>query len=132
MPPHLTTQPVLSFQAFTADLHRLAPWLVDVGVTTVAMESTGVYWVPVFEILKDRGITVILANARDAKAVSGRKTDVNDAQWLQRLTCLRVTACKLSTWSRHLRTANLPSASRTASRLCGCAYAAHAESTNVS
>lgn len=85
VPPNLTTQPVQSFQAFTADLHRLADWLVEVGVTTVAMESTGVYWVPVFEILEDRGITVILANARDAKAVPGRKTDVNDAQWLQRL-----------------------------------------------
>lgn len=85
VPPHLTTQPVQSFQAFTADLHRLADWLVDVGITTVAMESTGVYWVPVFEILEDRGIDVILANARDAKVVPGRKTDVNDAQWLQRL-----------------------------------------------
>lgn len=85
VPPHLTTQPVQSFQAFTADLHRLADWLVEVGVTTVAMESTGVYWVPVFEILEGRGIDVILANARDAKAVPGRKTDVNDAQWLQRL-----------------------------------------------
>lgn len=85
VPPHLTTQPVQSFQAFTADLHRLADWLVEVGVTTVAMESTGVYWVPVFEILEGRGIDVILANARDAKALPGRKTDVNDAQWLQRL-----------------------------------------------
>ena len=85
VPPHLTMQPVQSFQAFTADLHRLADWLVEVGVTTVAMESTGVYWVPVFEIREDRGIDVILANAREAKAVPGRKSDVNDAQWLQRL-----------------------------------------------
>lgn len=85
VPPHLARQPVQSFQAFTADLQRLADWLVEVGVTTVAMESTGVYWVPVYEILEERGIDVILANARDAKAVPGRKTDVNDAQWLQKL-----------------------------------------------
>ena len=85
VPPDISDEPVQSFQAFTADLERMADWLVRVGVTTVAMESTGVYWVPVFEILEDRGIDVILANARDAKAVPGRKTDVNDAQWLQRL-----------------------------------------------
>jgi transposase len=85
VPPDACDEPVQSFQAFTADLERMADWLVRVGVTTVAMESTGVYWVPVFEILEDRGIEVILANARDAKAVPGRKTDVNDAQWLQRL-----------------------------------------------
>lgn len=83
--PDLSDEPVQSFQAFTSDLERMADWLVRAGVSTVAMESTGVYWVPVFEILEDRGIEVILANARDAKAVPGRKTDVNDAQWLQRL-----------------------------------------------
>lgn len=85
VPTHVTDEPVQSFQAFTADLERMADWLVRMGVTTAAMESTGVYWVPVFEILEDRGIEVILANARDAKAVPGRKTDVNDAQWIQRL-----------------------------------------------
>jgi transposase len=85
VPTHVADEPVQSFQAFTADLERMADWLVRVGVTTAAMESTGVYWVPVFEILEDRGIEVILANARDAKAVPGRKTDVNDAQWIQRL-----------------------------------------------
>ena len=63
----------------------MADWLVRTGVKTVAMESTGVYWVPVFEILEERGIEVILANAREARAVPGRKSDVNDAQWLQRL-----------------------------------------------
>ncbi len=81
----ISDEPVQTFQAFTGDLQRLTDWLVRVGVTTVVMESTGVYWAPVFEILEDRGIEVILANARDAKAGPGRKTDVNDAQWLQRL-----------------------------------------------
>jgi len=83
--PALSSDPVQTFQAFTADLQRMADWLVAVGIKTVVMESTGVYWVPVFEILESRGIDVILANAREAKAVPGRKSDVNDAQWLQRL-----------------------------------------------
>jgi len=83
--PGLASQPVQTFQAFTGDLKRMATWLVETGVTTVAMESTGVYWIPVFEILEEHGLEVILANARDAKGVPGRKSDVNDAQWLQRL-----------------------------------------------
>lgn len=81
----LSDEPVQTFQAFTADLQRMADWLVATGVKTVAMESTGVYWVPVFEVLEARGLDVILANAREARAVPGRKSDVNDAQWLQRL-----------------------------------------------
>jgi transposase len=83
--PTLTKEPVQTFQAFTSDLQRMADWLEAVGIKTVAMESTGVYWVSVFEVLESRGIDVILANAREAKAVPGRKSDVNDAQWLQRL-----------------------------------------------
>jgi transposase len=79
------TEPVQTFQAFTSDLQRMADWLVATGIKTVAMESTGVYWVPVYEVLEGRGIEVILANAREARAVPGRKSDVNDAQWLQRL-----------------------------------------------
>lgn len=85
VPPELSDEPVQTFQSFTADIERMADWLISVGVTTVAMESTGVYWIPVYEILEDRGLAVILVNARDCKAVPGRKSDVNDAQWLQRL-----------------------------------------------
>src|SRR5438105_3165030 len=85
VPPELSNEPVQTFQSFTADIERMADWLVSLGITTVAMESTGVYWIPVYEILEDRGLTVILANARDCKSVPGRKSDVNDAQWLQRL-----------------------------------------------
>jgi transposase len=85
VPPELSDEPVRTFQAFTADIERMADWLVSIGIKTVAMESTGVYWVPVYEILEDRGLAVILANARECKAVPGRKSDVNDAQWLQRL-----------------------------------------------
>jgi transposase len=83
--PDRDPEPVRSFGTFTADLHRLADWLVQGGVTTVAMESTGVYWIPAYEILEQRGLEVVLVNARDAKHVPGRKTDVSDAQWLQRL-----------------------------------------------
>lgn len=85
VPPELSDEPVQTFQSFTGDIERMADWLVSVGVTTVAMESTGVYWVPVYEVLEGRGLTVVLANARDCKTVPGRKSDVNDAQWLQRL-----------------------------------------------
>ena len=81
----LSDEPVQTFQAFTGDLERMADWLVAVGIETAAMESTGVYWVPVYEILQSRGINVIVANARESRSVPGRKTDVNDAQWLQRL-----------------------------------------------
>ena len=78
-------QPVRSFGTFTGDLQRLADWFASCGVQTLAMESTGVYWIPVFEILDQRGFKVVLVNARDAKHVPGRKTDISDAQWLQRL-----------------------------------------------
>lgn len=85
VPPDLCDEPIQTFQSFTADLERLADWLVSLGIKTVAMESTGVYWIPVYEILEDRGIEVVVANARESRMVPGRKSDVNDAQWLQRL-----------------------------------------------
>jgi transposase len=81
----LDEEPVRTFKSFTGDLHSLADWLGSVGITTIAMESTGVYWVPVFEILEARGFEVLLVNARDVKNVPGRKTDMKDAQWLQQL-----------------------------------------------
>lgn len=85
VPDDADDEPVRTFKSFTGDLHRLADWLATVGITTIAMESTSVYWIPVFEILESRGFEVILVNARDAKNVPGRKTDVNDAQWLRQL-----------------------------------------------
>lgn len=78
-------RPVRTFRSFSGDLYALADWLRAVGITTVAMESTSVYWIPVFEILEARGFEVLLVNARTVKHVPGRKTDVNDAQWLQQL-----------------------------------------------
>jgi transposase len=78
---------VRSFATFTADLHGLADWLAACHIDTVAMESTGVYWIPLYEILEARGFRVYLVNARHLKNVSGRKTDVLDCQWIQQLHC---------------------------------------------
>jgi len=78
-------QPVRNFGTLTADLHALADWLVACGIETVAMEATGVYWVPIFQILEARGLEVCLVNARHVKNVPGRKSDVQDCQWLQYL-----------------------------------------------
>lgn len=75
-------KPIRSFTSFTDDLHRLADWLSGCGVKTVAMESTGVYWIPLYEILESKGFEVYLVNAREVKNVPGRKTDVQDCQWL--------------------------------------------------
>lgn len=83
VPPGRDAEPVRSFPTFTQDLYALADWLQQCGVTTVAMESTGVYWIPLFQILEDRGLEVCLVNARHVKNVPGRRTDVSDCQWLQ-------------------------------------------------
>ena len=78
-------EPVREFASFTADLNALADWLEQCGIKTVAMESTGVYWIPLYELLQRRGFEVLLVNARHVKNVSGRKSDVLDCQWLQQL-----------------------------------------------
>jgi transposase len=85
VPPDRDDQPVREFPSFTVDLNAIADWLQACGVDTVAMESTGVYWIPLFELLESRGFTVFLVNARHVKNVSGRKSDVLDCQWLQQL-----------------------------------------------
>ena len=85
VPADRDDQPVREFKSFTVDVHKLADWLDACGVDTVAMESTGVYWIPVYEILERRGFTVLLVNARHVKNVAGRKSDVLDCQWLQQL-----------------------------------------------
>src|SRR5262249_14243673 len=81
LPPH-----VRKFGACTADLEALADWLAACGITTVALESTGVYWIPLFELLERRGFQVFLVDPRQTRQVTGRpKTDVLDCQWIQRL-----------------------------------------------
>ena len=76
---------VRSFSCFTGDLHAMADWLTRCRVTTVAMESTGIYWLPVFQVLESRGFKVKLVNAHHLKTVPGRKSDVLDCQWIQQL-----------------------------------------------
>ena len=85
VPSDRDPQPVRSFRSFTEDLRSAAHWLRRCGIQSVAMESTGVYWIPFFQILEDAGFEVVLVNARHVKNVPGRKTDVSDAQWLQHL-----------------------------------------------
>jgi len=83
--PDRDPEPVRRFECFTADLYRLADWLQECGVKTVAMQSTGVYWIPIYEILEERGFEVYLVNARHTKNLPGRKSDVQESQWLLKL-----------------------------------------------
>ena len=85
VPRHLAEESVREFGAMTDDLNALADWLLACGVDTVALESTGVYWIPVYEVLERRGLKVWLVDARQMKYVPGRKSDVQDCQWLQKL-----------------------------------------------
>jgi transposase len=106
-------QPVRQFGTFTSDLQKLADWLQRCGVRTVAMESTGVYWIPIYELLEERGFEVLLVNAAHARNVPGRKSDVLDCQWLQELHTfglLRASfrpgakVTELRTYARHRQT----------------------------
>lgn len=85
IPPDCEGETVRGFGTYTPDLKELADWLEEKGVTHVAMESTGVYWIPVFELLEERGFEVIVVNPRHIKTPPGRKSDVKDCQWIQRL-----------------------------------------------
>jgi transposase len=85
VPAERALEPVRSFGTFTRDLHELANWLQECRVRTVAMESTGVYWIPLYQILETRGFQVFLVNAQHVKNVPGRKSDVSDCQWIQYL-----------------------------------------------
>jgi transposase len=88
VPPDRDEQAVRAFATFTPDLLALVDWLVACGIDTVVMESTGVFWIPIYELLEQRGIRCYLVNARHVKSVPGRKSDWNDAQWLQKLHAL--------------------------------------------
>lgn len=83
--PECDAEPVRRFECFTADLYRMADWLDSCGVKTIAMQSTGVYWIPLYDILEARGFRVYLVNARYTKNLPGRKTDVQESQWLLKL-----------------------------------------------
>ena len=83
VPEDRDEEPVRRFGAFTADLYVLAEWLRQCQIETVVMESTGVYWIALFEVLEERGFDVKLVDAHDARQGPGRKTDVQDGQWRQ-------------------------------------------------
>jgi transposase len=85
VPAERTLDPVRSFGTFTQDLHEIADWLQSCHVRSVAMESTSVYWIPLYQILETRGFEVFLVNAQHVKNVPGRKSDVSDCQWIQYL-----------------------------------------------
>jgi hypothetical protein len=85
VPPDRTDEPVRQFGTFTPDLYALADWLAACGIDTVAMEATGVYWIPVYEVLEQRGFRVYVVNAQHIKHVPGRKSDIQDCQWTQGL-----------------------------------------------
>lgn len=85
VPPGLDAEPVREFGSWTADLERMAEWLKSCGVKTVAMQSTGVYWIAAYDVLEKHGLEVFLVNARDTKNLPGRKTDVQESQWLRKL-----------------------------------------------
>ncbi len=110
VPPDRDPQPVRRFQTFTGDLRAMAGWLVQCRITTAAMESTGVYWIPPHEILEEAGIRVCLVNSKHVKHVPGRKSDVSDCQWLQYLHSVGLLKasfrpenqiCALRSLSRH-------------------------------
>lgn len=85
VPEDCGARPVRCFGTFTGDLEAMGDWLKECQITTVAMEATGVYWIPLFQILERRGFEVLLVNAKQIKNVSGRKSDVADCRWIQRL-----------------------------------------------
>ncbi len=85
VPPDRDPLPVREFGFWTADLHKMAEWLVACHIDTVAMQSTGVYWIPLYDILEKHGLRVVLVNARHTQNVPGRKTDVQECQWLMKL-----------------------------------------------
>jgi transposase len=110
VPPDRAGETIQVFGTFTPDLQRLADWLENNQVDTVAMESTGVYWIPVFELLEERGFKVYLVNGRHIKHVPGRKSDVQDCQWIQKLHMLGLLTgsfrpegeiCALRAYLRH-------------------------------
>ena len=85
VPGQASGRSVRQFGTLTADLEAMAAWFKECGVTSIAMEATGVYWIALFQILERSGFHVILVNARQTRNVAGRKSDVADCQWIQRL-----------------------------------------------
>ena len=122
-----TPEPVRSFGTFTTDLHRLVNWFKECGVETVVMESTSVYWIPIFELLDARGFSVFLVNARDAKHVPGAQDRRQRRTMATEASFLRSAACQLSAQRPDCRVACIRSPARTSTRIRGLTYSAHAK-----
>src|SRR6185437_16827246 len=85
VPPEHDAQPVQEFGSWTADLERMAEWLKACRIETIVMQSTGVYWIALFDVLEAHGFKICLVNARHTKNLPGRKSDVQESQWLRKL-----------------------------------------------
>lgn len=125
VPPGRDPEPVRTFACFTEDLRRMGDWLKACGIDTIAMQSTGVYWLPVYEVLAEQGFRVFLVNARHTKNLPGRKTDVQECQWLMKLHTYGLLndsfrpseeICKLRTYWRQ-RDGHVKAASRAIQRM---------------
>ena len=131
VPQDRAEQPVREFEAFTADLYRLADWLAECGVETVVMESTGVYWIPLFGVLEERGFQAMLVDPRRIKNVSGRKTDVLDCQWLQQLHTYGLLSGSLPSRRGDPTSAQLPATAGHAGTVRVPSYPAYAEGADA-
>src|SRR6202049_265032 len=103
VPADRNPDPIRMFATFTQDLSELADWLQQCRIRTVAMESTGVYWIPLMQILETRGLEVYLVNAKHVKNVPGRRTDVSDCQWLRYLHLVGLLRASFRSGAGHLR-----------------------------
>ena len=129
VPPGRDTETVRCFHSFTADVHCLADWLQACGIETIAMESTGVYWIGLFQVLEARGFTVHVVDARRAKSLPGRKSDVLDGQWVQK-PHLWVTRPLLSAYGGDLCTSRILAPAGDLSDRRRHVYSAYAESAD--
>jgi len=118
---------VRSFGAYTAQLDELVQWFKDCGIKTVAMESTGVYWIPLYQKLEEAGFEVLLVDARQAKHVPGRKSDVQDCQWLQQLHTYGLLRAAFRPEDSICRFTHFATTSQELGRMRGDVDSAHAE-----
>ena len=125
--PSRDSQPVQEFGSWTADLKRMARWLKQCGVTTVAMQSTGVYWIAVYEVLEKEGFDVYLVNARGTKNLPGRKSDEQECQWLRKLHTYGLLRKSYRPGGEHPQSAHAVAVTRSVGEGCGPSGAAYAE-----
>jgi Transposase len=129
--PDCDAQPVRRLECFTADLYRLADWLQSCGVKSVALQSTAVYWIPLYDILEERGFEVYLVNARHTKNLPGRKNDVQESQWLLKLHTYGLLNNSFQPTFKDSGPAHLPTAAATTRHGSGDLCATNAKSADA-